>query len=70
MEIALLYFCFLVEGVLPVPPTILVELQLALGILAVLCGRVIAPVALGALERNQLEIFRFPFGHLDLPGGS
>jgi hypothetical protein len=70
MEIALLYLCFLVEGVLPVPPTILVELHFALGILAILRGRVVAAVALGALERNSLKAFRFPFGHLDLPEGS
>src|SRR5512136_12346 len=55
---ALLYLRFLVQGVLPVPAAVLLQLELALHVLAVLGRRIVAPIALGALQRDQLEVFR------------
>jgi hypothetical protein len=54
---------------LPVPLAVFIELQLSLGILAILRGRIVAPVALGALQSYEFQIFRFSFGHMGLPAG-
>lgn len=66
----LLYLRFLVKRMLPVPLAILGELQLALGVLSILCRRVVATVAFRTLKSYQLQVFRFSFGHPGLPSGS
>ena len=43
------------NGVLPVERTVLLKLQLFLGIAAVFAGGVVFPLAFGALERYQFN---------------
>ena len=73
MDEPLLYLRFLVEGVLPVPPAVLLELKLTLHVLAVLRCSVVAPIALSALQRDQLKVLRLALCHADvscLPDGT
>jgi hypothetical protein len=51
----LLYLGLFVEGVLLVPRAVLAELELFLGVLSILLGRIIAALALGALERDKFN---------------
>jgi hypothetical protein len=54
-----------VKGVLPVELAVFIKLQFLLDVPLVLVGRVVAPIALAALQRHELYGFALRFRHAE-----